>query len=243
MRRALRLGSLALIPVLVAYCELCSIVDGLPAPGLGVSGPWAVQVSIGWLLAGAFLGTFGERLAETRMALLWPRAAMLSAVLVIAAFALSCEMLLLSLRGGLPEMPLFIHERAPIALAASAVLVLLYVAIRSRPPSVPAQTEQASELIEVMTGKGRVWIRVTEIESLQADGNYINVVHVSGRTYLLRQTLSALEKSFDPERFVRVHRSTIVNRELIKERRRGGVLVLQSGLTVSIGRAFRDRLS
>ena len=63
-----------------------------------------------------------------------------------------------------------------------------------------------------------------------------------GRTYLLRQTMAAAERSLDESRFMRVHRSTIVNRRLIKERRCGGVLVLQSGRTVTVSRAYRDQL-
>ena len=71
--------------------------------------------------------------------------------------------------------------------------------------------------------------------------NYITVAHVSGRRYLLRQTMTTLARSLDPARFERVHRSTIVNREMVAEIRRGGVLVLRSGDTVQISRARRKR--
>jgi len=67
-------------------------------------------------------------------------------------------------------------------------------------------------------------------------------VHVSGRIYLLRQTMAATERTLDATRFMRVHRSTIVNRQLIRERRPGGVLVLQSGRTVTVSRAYRGQL-
>jgi two-component system response regulator AlgR len=99
-----------------------------------------------------------------------------------------------------------------------------------------------ADVMEVMTGTGRTHIPVAEIESLQADRNYINVIHVSGRTYLLRQTMAATERTLDETRFMRVHRSTIVNRQHIKERRPGGVLVLHSGRTVTVSRAYRSQL-
>jgi DNA-binding LytR/AlgR family response regulator len=93
-----------------------------------------------------------------------------------------------------------------------------------------------------MTGTGHVAIATAEIECLEADGNYLNVAHVSGRTYLLRSTLNAAEQRLGAQ-FVRIHRSVIVNRGRIRERRRGGQLVLQSGRIVRIGRAFRGRLT
>ena len=88
-----------------------------------------------------------------------------------------------------------------------------------------------------MTGTGRTRIRLQDIECLEADRNYVNV-HTPQRSYLLRQTLSSLENSLQPGNFLRVHRSIIVNRAMIRERRRGGVLVLCSGRTVRVSRSF-----
>jgi two-component system, LytTR family, response regulator len=55
-----------------------------------------------------------------------------------------------------------------------------------------------------------------------------------------------LETQLDPERFVRIHRSTIVNLERIKELQpffRGEyVVVLQSGITLKLSRGYRDHL-
>lgn len=92
-----------------------------------------------------------------------------------------------------------------------------------------------------MTGTGKTSICIDEIERIEADGNYLNVRHTNGRCYLLRQTLTCAERSLPPAQFVRIHRSTIVNRDMIRERRSGGVLVLRSGQTVRVGRAYRDQ--
>jgi DNA-binding LytR/AlgR family response regulator len=176
-------------------------------------------------------------------------------VVSIALFALLFETVVAELRGTDTPLYLFVYQRSLVHLAGSALLVSSYLAHRfwklshaslpqlavsTQPTGASAQTP--GDEIEVMTGTGRASIRVDEIECLQADRNYINVVHVSGRTYLLRQTMAAAERSLDEARFVRIHRSTIVNRRMIKERRPGGVLVLQSGRTVSVSRAYRGQL-
>jgi DNA-binding LytR/AlgR family response regulator len=59
-------------------------------------------------------------------------------------------------------------------------------------------------------------VAATDIERAQASGNYVNL-HVRGRDYPLRTTMSALETRLDPARFVRVHRSSIVNVERLRQ--------------------------
>jgi hypothetical protein len=53
-------------------------------------------------------------------------------------------------------------------------------------------------------------VAAADIEWLQASGNYVNL-RVRGHDYPLRSTLSALEAKLDPARFVRIHRSYMVN--------------------------------
>ncbi len=55
-----------------------------------------------------------------------------------------------------------------------------------------------------------------EIEWLQAAGNYVNL-HVRGRDYPLRATMAGIEERLDPARFVRVHRSYLVNLDYLAE--------------------------
>ena len=59
-------------------------------------------------------------------------------------------------------------------------------------------------------------IKTKDIDWIEAKGNYARL-HVSGRTHEIRETLSALEQKLDPQGFLRIHRSTIVNVHLIKE--------------------------
>jgi DNA-binding LytR/AlgR family response regulator len=284
------LGGAGLVVGLALYCELCSLVSGFEAPGLNVSVPWAVQVSLGWILVGVALGALAPRVASSRIASAHPRAFVVGSIVAIAAFTMSCEALLAELTGSERSLMAFIDARGPASVAISAVLIALFMADRlwkaqrhavkgapslehsteseERCPqrqhvlaergcgplgagqvhgngqvaSTPMAPDDPATQIEVMTGTGRTKVCIEHVECLQAERNYINVVHSSGREYLLRQTMSATERSLDPTRFIRVHRSTIVNRDFIKERRRDGVLVLSSGRIVRVSRAYRDRL-
>jgi hypothetical protein len=256
------LVSLVLVVSLIAYCELCSVIMGLPAPGLLITAPWALQVSLPWMVVGAVFGTFGRRVAESRSASTHPRILIATVIVGVGVFALLFETLLAVLRGLETPLALFVYQRSMIHLAASALLVSSYLANRFwqlhhlrtpriveprsgdvlATPGTAANSPTAGNEMEVLTGTGRTSICVDDIECLQADRNYINVVLVSGKTYLLRQTMAATERSLDEACFVRIHRSMIVNRHMIKERRPGGVLVLQSGRMVNVSRAYRDRL-
>lgn len=59
-------------------------------------------------------------------------------------------------------------------------------------------------------------IAAAEVEYLQASGNYVNL-HLHSRDYPLRTTMAAIEPRMDPNKFVRVHRSYMVNLDFIKE--------------------------
>lgn len=59
-------------------------------------------------------------------------------------------------------------------------------------------------------------VNAREIEFLQAAGNYVNL-HVRGRDYPLRVTMAGIEEKLDPSRFVRVHRSYVVNLDYLAE--------------------------
>jgi two-component system, LytTR family, response regulator len=257
------LGSTALIAGLVAYCELCSLVYGEPGVGARTSWVWAVQASVGWILVGAALGAFGERLAASACAQRHGRVVLIACVLTAAAFSVGCEGLLTwlmddaPLTGARDSVAALIYARAPVSVLASTLLAVAWIAQRTTSqdqaaaPVNPDASETdavetvsgygAADVLDVMTGTGRATIRIADVESFRADRNYITVAHVSGRRYLLRQTMTTLARSLDPARFERVHRSTIVNREMVTEIRRGGVLVLRSGDTVQVSRARRKR--
>lgn len=64
-------------------------------------------------------------------------------------------------------------------------------------------------------------IAAEDIDRIEAERDYMRL-HVGQKSYLLHQTISNLEDRLDPERFIRVHRSSILNRERIAKLRHDG---------------------
>lgn len=94
---------------------------------------------------------------------------------------------------------------------------------------------------------GRVsFLRVDHVEWVDAAHNYVRIHGIDGHTHLVRGAISDLETRLDPERFVRIHRSTIVNvdrvRELELTTHGGYVAILEGGQRLAVSRSFRDRL-
>lgn len=96
--------------------------------------------------------------------------------------------------------------------------------------------------LPVRVGDRTRLIDVAEIEYFEADANYVRL-HGARGSPLLRETLSALEAKLDPARFLRVHRSLIVqvSRVVEVESLFTGeyVLFLHSGARITTGRTYR----
>jgi len=111
-------------------------------------------------------------------------------------------------------------------------------------PDVASTSEPAEGFIERLAVRtdGKVLVLpVAELDWCEAEGNYV-VLHAGHRSPMLRETLNNVERMLDPRRFVRVHRSTVVNvdriRELEPDVDKGWVVVLRDGtrLRLSPGR-------
>jgi two-component system, LytTR family, response regulator len=99
------------------------------------------------------------------------------------------------------------------------------------------------ERLAVQSGFKSVLIPVDEIDWLEAEGKYVRL-HVRQNAHLIRDTLTRLESVLDPAKFLRVHRSTIVNVDRIREVEtyfRGKyILFLRDGTRLESGRAYRS---
>jgi hypothetical protein len=88
-------------------------------------------------------------------------------------------------------------------------------------------------------------VAANDIEWLQASANYVNL-HVRGRDYPLRTTMAALEPRLDPARFVRVHRSYMVNLDCLQEieplESGDARLRMRDGVLVPCSRRYRSAL-
>jgi two-component system LytT family response regulator len=113
---------------------------------------------------------------------------------------------------------------------------------------------QALTQLMTVTHSARILIRdrgqthvvaVKHLEYVEAQDDYIQI-HAQGKSWMKTQSLSDLEAQLDPAKFVRVHRSYLVNIDFVKGLERvskdGQVAVLQSGQQIPISRAGHERL-
>ena len=92
----------------------------------------------------------------------------------------------------------------------------------------------------VPNGARDAFVQVDEIEWIEA-ADYYACLHVGGRSLMLRETIKQLAETLDPGKFVRVHRSAIVNiahvREILREGRNEGWVYLASGQRLKMSKA------
>ena len=98
----------------------------------------------------------------------------------------------------------------------------------------------------IVKEEGRIFFIITaEIDWIEAKGNYA-LIHIGKKSYLLRESMNGLENQLNPERFFRIHRSTIVNIEQIHELQslfHGDCrIILQDGTKLLMSRRFRDKI-
>jgi two-component system, LytTR family, response regulator len=109
-----------------------------------------------------------------------------------------------------------------------------------RPRAAPLQR------LLVPAGEKQIVLDVSRIDWLEAEQNYVRL-HVGSSSYLIRATLAGLEERLDPARFIRIHRSRIVNVEQVREihpwSHGDQLVVLQDGTELLMSRRYRDRWS
>jgi two-component system LytT family response regulator len=95
----------------------------------------------------------------------------------------------------------------------------------------------------VRTREKVLLLKSDDLEWIEAADYYVSL-HTGGKSYLLRQTMAEIERQLDPAKFVRVHRSAIVNLERVREMhplfRGDSVLVLTDGTQIRLSRARRE---
>ncbi|MBA2340710.1 MAG: response regulator transcription factor [Pyrinomonadaceae bacterium] len=98
----------------------------------------------------------------------------------------------------------------------------------------------------VIKTAGRVFfLRTDEISHIESAGNYVRV-HTQGESYLMRETMNNLQAKLDPEKFLRIHRSSLVQIEHIKELQPlfsgDYAVLLHDGTELTLSRSYRDQL-
>jgi two-component system LytT family response regulator len=109
----------------------------------------------------------------------------------------------------------------------------------ARPP------EQHAERIVVKDGARVHIIPVDKLDYAEAQDDYVEL-HSQGKSFLKQQTISSLEAALDPQQFVRIHRSIIVNLDRVAKiepyAKDSRVAVLSDGTQLQVSRAGYDRL-
>jgi two-component system LytT family response regulator len=98
----------------------------------------------------------------------------------------------------------------------------------------------------VVRSKGNlVFLRTSEIEWIAAAGNYVRI-HAGKQLHSIREKIGDIEQRLHPSRFLRVHRSIIVNIDAVAEVQRCGsgeyIVLLRNGRELPLGRSYRERL-
>src|SRR5215469_5249799 len=139
----------------------------------------------------------------------------------------------------------FTSERLKIAIQKALLQ------IQSRQTSQPAINAQnganpyANRI--VFKSRGRIlFLPVSTIRWIGAEENYVRICS-ENESYLLREPIGRLEEKLDPQTFLRVHRSSIVNLQFVKEVRTENtgesVVILLNGQRLSMSRSYRSRIN
>ncbi|MEO8648804.1 MAG: LytTR family DNA-binding domain-containing protein [Acidobacteriota bacterium] len=99
----------------------------------------------------------------------------------------------------------------------------------------------------VVKSNGRVFfLKADEVDWIEAAGNYVNL-HIGTESHLIRETMNGIEAKLDPAKFLRIHRSTVVNIDKIKELHPmfsgDYAVILRNGTELALSRNYRERFN
>lgn len=139
-------------------------------------------------------------------------------------------------------------ERAKSQIAAREINQLsdrLLALIEGRESESKGAKHEYLTRLMIKASSRMMLVKVDDIDFIEADGNYAKL-HAGRKTHLLREKMSDLEGRLDPAKFVRIHRSIIVNLDRIKEMHphfNGDyVVVLEDGRQLRLSRTRREQL-
>lgn len=122
-----------------------------------------------------------------------------------------------------------------------------YGKIDERLTSLIADLKTEKKYLERLVVKttGRVFfLKADEIDWIEAAGNYVKL-HVGRETHMIRETMNGIEAKLDPDRFLRIHRSTVVHIDRIKELHPmfsgDYAVILRDGTELALSRNYRER--
>lgn len=117
-------------------------------------------------------------------------------------------------------------------------------------PGAPGGTARPAEAPPdriLLRSSGEIYfLKPEEIDWIEAEGDYMKF-HVAGKAHLLRETMARLEARLDPRRFVRIHRSTIVNLDRVRKLSPSFAgeyaVILHDGTKLRLSRGYHERIA
>ena len=141
------------------------------------------------------------------------------------------------------------HARAGFAHSLMSQMQALLGGAGEAVPSDGSAAAKPQKPLDRIVVKGPHRVRLLPVEQIswiEADGMYVKLHTRDGNVHLHRGLLGSLDSSLDDRRFVRIHRSAIVNLDLIDELRQDAhgdyIVLLRDKTEIRVGRRFRARL-
>lgn len=133
-----------------------------------------------------------------------------------------------------------LRERSALERSGRVLQLLEELSSAGRPAAPPTERFAVKK-----NGRVRL-VPSREIDWIEASGNYV-LLHAGREKHLLRETMKGVEKKLDPQRFFRIHRSTIVNIDRVQELRvhfnGEHLVILKTGAELVLSRRYREKLS
>lgn len=134
------------------------------------------------------------------------------------------------------------HLQTNVSAPAPAAPVQV---VAAAPEASGAQESITRERILLRSGGEIYFVKAEDIDWIEAEGDYMKF-HAAGRVHLLRETMAHLEERLDSRRFIRIHRSTIVNIDRVKKLSPSFAgeyaVILHDGTKLRLSRGYHDRL-
>jgi len=144
----------------------------------------------------------------------------------------------------------FAKDLVTYLMLTTGVVALNFLLQRKAVPPEPAPSSAPESRAPVerfavrKRGGSEIVVEVADIDWIEAAGNYA-ILHVGGGTFEIRSSLARLEGELDPKRFVRVHKSSMVNitrvAEVMPWVSGDWRIRLQDGAEINLSRRYRQR--
>jgi two-component system LytT family response regulator len=138
------------------------------------------------------------------------------------------------------------HGAAALLAEMQALIGRTHAAPAPTPAAPASRPRRPLDKIVLKSAHRIRLLPVEQISWIEAEGMYVNIHTREGTSHSHRGLIGSLEEALDQRRFVRIHRSAIINIDLVSELRQDAhgdyVAVLRGGTEVRVGRRFRARL-